>query len=149
METLVSILGHFGNLGFHKEGEWRGSGGGAEGERRGSGGGAEGVRRGAEGVTPPIVAQICILRNHGCSKCIFAQSWLHKMQICAITKGFKTHLPFEGVPKYWIYSKTSVKRLEEVQNYLLCVNLKQIIYKRFLVFFQQKNRHKDVLKKTC
>ena len=53
LETLVSILDHFGNLSFHfrtfwkpKEGERRGSGGGAEGERRGSGGGAEGCRGG-------------------------------------------------------------------------------------------------------
>ena len=55
---------------------------------------------------------------------------------------------FEGVPKYWIYSKTSGKRLEGVQNYLLCVNLKQIIYKRsFLFFKRERNHHKDVLEK--
>ena len=73
---------------------------------------------------------------------------LRKYAFCATTKGFKTHLPFfsfEGVLKYWTYSKTSVKRLEGVQNYLLCVNLKEIIYKS--LFYKRKNHHKDIREK--
>ena len=72
--TLVSILSHFGNLGFHSKSFWKPwfpLRGYHSSPRRGCGGSAEGCGGGAEVVPPPIVAQICILRNHGCSKCIF------------------------------------------------------------------------------
>ena len=88
-----------------------------------------------------MVAQNAYLRYRGCTKCKFAQS----------RKVIKLTYLFDGVPKYWIYSKTFVKRLEGVQHFLLCVNLKQITYKCFFSFFflQEKNHHKDVLEKTC
>ena len=67
--------------------------------------------------------------SYSCAKCKFAQP----QKVLKLT--YLSFL-FEGVPKYWTYSKTSGKRLEGVQNYLLWVNLKQIIYKR--VFYKRK-----------